>query len=155
MWRTSFLKLWCPGCVKPPEKFLGDGVSTPMPHFRLICTIISNKTCILDQYQKTNFEWAGVDTSGRVRHPPYSKKFFVRRDLQEEKQVKTAGLFRVYRCQKSPIISGSFAENDLHLKARHLRRAISCVQVSFYGYVSLFEFARTVLQAVPSKKRPI
>ena len=32
----------------PPEKLLGDGVSTPMPIFCLICTIISNKTCILD-----------------------------------------------------------------------------------------------------------
>jgi len=32
----------------PPEKLLGDGVSTPMPLFCLICTMISNKTCILD-----------------------------------------------------------------------------------------------------------
>jgi len=32
----------------PSEKPLGDGVSTPMPIFCLICTIISNKTCILD-----------------------------------------------------------------------------------------------------------
>jgi len=48
-----------------------------MPLFCLICTTISNKPCILDEYQKTNFEWAGVDTSGRVRHPPYSKKLFV------------------------------------------------------------------------------
>jgi len=31
-----------------PEKLLGDGFSTPMPPFCLICTIISNKTCILD-----------------------------------------------------------------------------------------------------------
>jgi len=61
----------------PHEKLLGDGFSTPMPLFWLICTIISNKTSILDLYQKTNFEWAGVDTSGRVRHPPYSKKLFV------------------------------------------------------------------------------
>ena len=79
----------------------------------------------------------------------------MRRDLQEEKQVKAAGLFRVYKCQKSPIISGSFAENDLYLKARHLHRAISCVQVSFHGYMSLFELVKTVLQAVPPKKRPI
>ena len=37
-------------------------------------TVPSNKTCILDSDQ-----WAGVDTKGRVRHPPYSKKLFVRR----------------------------------------------------------------------------
>jgi len=49
--------------------------------YALICVIrtnISNKTCILDQYQKTSFESAEVDISGRVRHPPYSKKLFVR-----------------------------------------------------------------------------
>jgi len=63
---------------KPPEKLLEDGFSTPMPLFCLICTIISSKPCILDWNQKTNFEWAGVDTSGRVRHPPSSKKLFVR-----------------------------------------------------------------------------
>ena len=34
--------------VSPHEKLPGDGVSTPMPLFCLICTIISNKTCILD-----------------------------------------------------------------------------------------------------------
>jgi len=32
----------------PPEKLFGDGFSTPIPLFCLICTIISNKTCILD-----------------------------------------------------------------------------------------------------------
>ena len=42
--------------VTPPEKLLGDGFSTPMPLFCLIYTIISNKTCILDEYQKTNFK---------------------------------------------------------------------------------------------------
>jgi len=69
----------CVGGSKLPETLLGDGFSTPMPLFCLICTITSNKTCTLDYYQKTNFEFAGVDSSGRVRHPPYSKKFFVRR----------------------------------------------------------------------------
>ena len=49
-----------------------------MPLFFLNFTILSNKTCILDLYQKHNFESAGVDTSGRVRHPSYSKKLFVR-----------------------------------------------------------------------------
>jgi len=62
----------------PPEKLLGDGFSTPMPLFSLICTTFSNRTCLLDLHQRTNFEWAGVDTSGRVRHPPYSKRLFVR-----------------------------------------------------------------------------
>jgi len=64
-------------CI-PPEKLLGDGFSTPVPLFSLICTIISNKPCILDYHQETNFESSGVDTSGRVRHPPYSKKLFMR-----------------------------------------------------------------------------
>jgi len=36
------------GSTNPPEKLLGDGFSTPMPLFCLICTSISNKTCILD-----------------------------------------------------------------------------------------------------------
>ena len=35
----------------PPEKLLGGGLSTPVPPFCLFCTIISNKTCILDWYQ--------------------------------------------------------------------------------------------------------
>ena len=43
----------------PPEKLLGDGFSTPMPLFCLICTIISNKTYILDYYQKTNLNELG------------------------------------------------------------------------------------------------
>jgi len=64
--------------IQMPEKLFGDGFSTPMPLLCLICTIISNKPCILDYCQKTNFERAGVDTSGRVRHPPYSKRLFVR-----------------------------------------------------------------------------
>ena len=74
---THYIVVECISC-KPPEKLLEDGFSTPMPLFCLICTIISNKTCILDEYQNTNFEWTWVDTDGRVRHPPYSKKFFVR-----------------------------------------------------------------------------
>jgi len=44
----------------PPEKryvyaflLLGDGLSTPVPLFCLICTIISNKTGIFDEYQNT------------------------------------------------------------------------------------------------------
>ena len=32
----------------PSEKLLGDGLSTPVPLFCLICTIISNKTGIFD-----------------------------------------------------------------------------------------------------------
>jgi len=32
----------------PPEKLLADGLSTPVPLFSLICTIISNKTSFLD-----------------------------------------------------------------------------------------------------------
>jgi len=32
----------------PPEKLLAGGLSTPVPPFCLFCTIISNKTCILD-----------------------------------------------------------------------------------------------------------
>jgi len=39
--------------VLPPEKLLGDGLSTPVPFFCLICTIISNKTGIFDWYQNT------------------------------------------------------------------------------------------------------
>ena len=35
-------------CRSPPEKLLGDGLSTPVTLFCLICTIISNKTGILD-----------------------------------------------------------------------------------------------------------
>ena len=34
--------------ITPPEKLLGDGLSTPVPLFCLICTIISIKTAILD-----------------------------------------------------------------------------------------------------------
>jgi len=34
--------------LRPPEKLLGVGFSTSMPLFCLICTIISNKPCILD-----------------------------------------------------------------------------------------------------------
>jgi len=37
-----------PRSINPPEKLLGDGLSTPVPLFCLICTIISNKTGILD-----------------------------------------------------------------------------------------------------------
>ena len=37
----------------PPEKLLGGGVLTPVPPFCLFCTIISNKTYILDLYQNT------------------------------------------------------------------------------------------------------
>jgi len=36
------------GEKRPPEKLLVDGFSTPLPLFCLICTIISNETCILD-----------------------------------------------------------------------------------------------------------
>ena len=32
----------------PPEKLLGGGLSTPVPPFCLVCTIISSRTCILD-----------------------------------------------------------------------------------------------------------
>ena len=32
-----------------PEKLLGDGVSTPMPIFYLISTIISNKNVLLGE----------------------------------------------------------------------------------------------------------
>ena len=32
----------------PPEKLFEDGFSTPTALFDLICTIISNKPCILD-----------------------------------------------------------------------------------------------------------
>ena len=64
--------------MRLPEKLLGDGFLTPIPLFCLICTIISNKTCILDLYQKTNYEYAWFDTIGRVPHPPYSKKPFGR-----------------------------------------------------------------------------
>jgi len=62
----------------PPEKLLGDGISTPMILLCLICTIISNKTCILDEYQKPNLEWAGVDNRGQVRHSPNFTKLFAR-----------------------------------------------------------------------------
>ena len=46
-------EFFLPGCLckslcTPLEKLLGDGFSTPMPLLGLICTIISNKTCILD-----------------------------------------------------------------------------------------------------------
>jgi len=81
-----------------PNALLRDGFSTPMPLFCLICTIISNKTFILDLYQKTNFEWAGIDTSGRVRHPPFSKKLFVRHRRLESYALpqQTSSLLR--RC---------------------------------------------------------
>ena len=53
----------------PPEKLLGGGVLTPVPPFCLFCTIISNKTYILDLYQNTpqvlpdrSFLVAGFDT---------------------------------------------------------------------------------------------
>ena len=52
-----------------PEKLLGGGLSTPVPPFCLFCTIISNKTCILDLYQNMphvlaarSFLVAGFDT---------------------------------------------------------------------------------------------
>jgi len=60
LWYASLSRVtWLPlmqiffitqSCVtlSPPEKLFGDGFSTPMPLFCLICTIISNKTCILD-----------------------------------------------------------------------------------------------------------
>jgi len=68
----------------PPDKLLGHGFSTLMPFFCLICTIISNKPCIWDQYQKTKFESSGVDTSGRVRHPLYSRCFSCGEGLLQE-----------------------------------------------------------------------
>jgi len=34
--------------LDPPEKLLGDGLSTPVPLVCLICAIISNKTGIFD-----------------------------------------------------------------------------------------------------------
>jgi len=37
----------------PHQKLLGDGFLTPVTLFCLICTIISNKTGIFDQYQNT------------------------------------------------------------------------------------------------------
>ena len=53
----------------PHQKFPGDGCWTPVPLFCLICTIISNKTGIFDQYQNTpqvlaarSFLVAGFDT---------------------------------------------------------------------------------------------
>ena len=57
-----------PGTLETLVSLLEDWVRTPMTVFGLICTIISNKTCILDQYQKTNFELAGVDRRRASRY---------------------------------------------------------------------------------------
>jgi len=66
--------------VYPPQKLLGDGLSTPVPLFCLICTISRTKRVFWISTRKTNFDSAGADTSGRVRHPPYCKKLVVRDD---------------------------------------------------------------------------
>jgi len=44
-------------CI-PPQKLLRCGLSTPAPHFRLICTINSELNYFLS---RTTNEWAGVD----------------------------------------------------------------------------------------------
>jgi hypothetical protein len=53
----------------PHQKLLGDRILTPVPLLCLICTIISNKTGIFDEYQNTPqvlaaslFLVAGFDT---------------------------------------------------------------------------------------------
>ena len=55
--------------VLPHQTLLGDGILTPVPLFCLICTDISNKTGIFDEYQNTpqvlaarSFLVAGFDT---------------------------------------------------------------------------------------------
>ena len=60
--------------VYPPQKLLGDGLSTPVPLFCLICTISRTKRVFWISTTKTNFDSAGADTSGRVRHvaTPYT-----------------------------------------------------------------------------------
>jgi len=45
--------------------------------FKFVPLSRTNPACWIST-KKTNCEFAGVDTSGRVRHPPYSKRLFVR-----------------------------------------------------------------------------
>jgi len=49
------------------QKFLGCGFLTPMPLFCLICTIISNKMGMLDQYQNT-FQVRGARRQNALAH---------------------------------------------------------------------------------------
>jgi len=55
--------------------------------------------------QENQIEWAGVDTSGRVRHPPYSRKLLVRCDKRPTKETSLCEKWatqQTYLCEKWP-----------------------------------------------------
>jgi len=64
-------------CIRP-RSFLETGFRPLYPSFVWFVPFSRTKRVFWISNRKPNFDWAGVDTSRRVRHPPYSKKFFVR-----------------------------------------------------------------------------
>ena len=60
-----------------PRSFLETGFRPLYPSFVWFAPLSRTKRVFWISTTKPNFEWAGVDTSWRVRHPPYSLKLFV------------------------------------------------------------------------------
>ena len=72
------------GCVHRPRSFLEIGFRPQYPSFVWFEPLSRTKRVFWISTRKTNIEWAGVDTSWRVRYPPYSMKLFVRCDIHCE-----------------------------------------------------------------------
>ena len=78
LWDVSESLIISDCCTYPHQKLLGDGLSTPITPFSLICTISSELSVILDEYQNRPGSISQVLPGCRVRHPQYSKRLFVR-----------------------------------------------------------------------------
>ena len=116
--------------ITPHQKLLRDGVLTPVPLFSLICTIISNKTGIFEQYQNTpqvlaarSFLAAGFDTLVILRSfscilQTYSPLQIVTISTYSHLQMPYSGMY-------------------LFAQETHVRRVLLQQQIQIYYYSHL------------------
>jgi len=108
--------------------------------------------------KKTNFEWAGANNTGRVRHPPHSKKLCVRYGVTTmSRLLKIIGLF----CRISSLLQGSFAKETCNFKEPTNRsHPITQHKISSYVVLCQFVFCIAYMHAymheykcIPKKKK--
>jgi len=116
--------------ITPHQKLPRDGVLTPVPLFCLICTIISNKTGIFEQYQNTpqvlaarSFLAAGFDTLVILRSfscilQTYSPLQIVTISTYSHLQMPYSGMY-------------------LFAQETHVRRVLLQQQIQIYYYSHL------------------
>jgi len=99
----------------PHQKLLGDGLSTPLTPFSLICTISSELSVFWISNKTASGPSSQVLPGGRVRHPLCSKKILVRhmihsyalhKTLMQPASMRVQSIIHVWGTMHSYTLSG-------------------------------------------------